>query len=77
MEKERIATIALHYTYEVPIKCTDETLKLIEEYPKTRGELPLEILKKIEEAPDHCDCCSDWYAEVVETDTVEFWGDSK
>lgn len=70
-QKERILTIAIHKTYDVPIVCDDAILPLIEGYPKGSKYLPYEIVERIEKAEKHGQCV-DEYAEVVEIDTVEF-----
>ena len=70
-KKERILTIAIHKTYDVPIVCDDAILPLIQDYPKGFQYLPIDILERIEKAEKHGQCV-DEYAEVVEIDTVEF-----
>ena len=71
-KKERLLTIALHYTYEVGLECDDDTAKIIEGYPRDREKLPLEILEKIEEAGDHGKLVDD-FAEVVEVEDCNLW----
>lgn len=76
MKKDRILTIAINDTYEVPISCDEETLKLIEGYPKTRQQMPIDVLKRIEEAGEYGECV-DTFWEVVEVEDIDLWRDSK